>query len=255
MKTKYVEGIKWIAGASFQLTKFLVRNPQAFPTTVDYFIHWSKEVKRSLGKVTNLEEEKKEFEILLSRHKDRFDSTQNLDRLETWKIENDNRWVTLYTLVRLLQPDIVVETGVAAGESTGHILQAMKDNGKGELYSIDLPNQFYIHQGIFHAEYNPSGRLPGYLVPKILKDRWNLILGDTYKELPKLLDNLGQINIFLHDSEHTYKTMMFEYKEAWPHIKQGGYLITDDEPWNKAFKEFSQSKGIAIYGQGYLRKI
>jgi len=46
----------------------------------------------------------------------------------------------LYVIVRLLKPEKVVETGVAAGVSSAFILEAMDDNGIGTLYSIDLPN-------------------------------------------------------------------------------------------------------------------
>ncbi len=48
----------------------------------------------------------------------------------------------LYTLVRMQKPENIIETGVASGRSSMAILSALKDNKKGRLYSIDLP-QFY----------------------------------------------------------------------------------------------------------------
>ena len=47
---------------------------------------------------------------------------------------------TIYLLVRSLKPETVVETGVCYGASSAYILQALKDNGRGVLYSIDLGN-------------------------------------------------------------------------------------------------------------------
>ena len=44
-----------------------------------------------------------------------------------------------YLLVRLIKPKCIVETGVSAGVSSAYILQALQDNEKGMLYSIDLP--------------------------------------------------------------------------------------------------------------------
>lgn len=44
---------------------------------------------------------------------------------------------SLYLLMRLLKPASVMETGVAAGVSSCFILQAMQDNNKGHLYSIE----------------------------------------------------------------------------------------------------------------------
>jgi hypothetical protein len=46
----------------------------------------------------------------------------------------------VYVCVRILKPDIMVETGVASGSSSAYILHAMDLNRKGFLYSIDLPN-------------------------------------------------------------------------------------------------------------------
>lgn len=156
----------------------------------------------------------------------------------------------LYLLVRKYKPDIFVETGVATGVSTAYILCAMKDNGKGHLYSIDLPaklanadsnqlNKKQIYQladGQIHHDYEV-----GYFVPEYLKNSWTLVLGDARQELPQLLDKLGKVDIFLHDSLHTYDHMMFEYQTAYPNIREGGLLLSDDVVWNRAFYDFCKS--------------
>lgn len=43
----------------------------------------------------------------------------------------------LYALCKIIQPEIIVETGVAYGLSSLYILQALHENEKGMLYSID----------------------------------------------------------------------------------------------------------------------
>src|SRR4051794_1951743 len=98
---------------------------------------------------------------------------------------------TIYLLVRSLKPEVVVETGVCYGASSAYILQALKDNGRGELYSIDLGN-------------SPDEPPNDYFVPRPLRDRWHLIIGDSKDELPQLLERLGRIDLFHHDSLHTY---------------------------------------------------
>ncbi len=40
---------------------------------------------------------------------------------------------SLYFLVRLIKPRVVVETGVASGAYSVHILRALEDNGEGKL--------------------------------------------------------------------------------------------------------------------------
>ena len=44
-----------------------------------------------------------------------------------------------YVMLRMLKPDIVVETGVFSGVSSSFILKALGDNNTGMLYSVDHP--------------------------------------------------------------------------------------------------------------------
>jgi predicted O-methyltransferase YrrM len=143
-------------------------------------------------------------------------------------------------------PKIVVETGVASGVSSFLILNAIKLNKIGTLYSIDLPDRNII-----------GNKEVGFVVPKELRNNWKLILGDSKIELPKLLKELKQIDIFFHDSLHTYDHMMFEFKTAWPHIKEKGILISDDIYWNNAFFDFAEKikqKYIKFNGIGIIIK-
>lgn len=133
----------------------------------------------------------------------------------------------LYIVVRLLKPDIVVETGVERGITSCFILQAEEDNKQGELYSIDLPptgrrlTDYLVYR-------LPEGKQSGWIIPANLRHRWHLILGDAKEKLPFLLKQLGKIDIFLHDSLHTVEHQKWEYETAWPYIKEGGILLSDD---------------------------
>lgn len=152
----------------------------------------------------------------------------------------------LYLLVRKFQPETIVETGVARGISSAYILQAMQDNGKGHLYSIDLPARnaaveedaerktyrYTLSDGQTHKHYDV-----GHTIPDYLRDRWTLILDDAKQALPKLLADLEAIDVFYHDSLHTYEHMKFEFETAWPYIREGGLLLSDDVLWNHAFHE------------------
>lgn len=137
----------------------------------------------------------------------------------------------LYVLMRASHPEIVVETGVANGISSSFILKALDQNARGRLYSIDL----HYREGVSV----PLGKHLGWVIPEELRQRWNLILGESTKALPKLLSKLGSIDVFLHDSRHTYKTMMKEYSIVWPHLKDGGLLLSDDVICNDAFLDFA----------------
>ena len=147
-----------------------------------------------------------------------------------YSLENFSN-IFLYMLCKIIKPDVVVETGVAYGTSSSYILQALCENNRGKLYSID---------SVFRPWESKS--MIGSAIPyDDLRSRWQLILGPTSNTLNKLLNTLGKVDIFFHDSLHTFKNMMFEFETAWPFIKKDGYLISDDILNNSAFHKFSIS--------------
>jgi predicted O-methyltransferase YrrM len=151
----------------------------------------------------------------------------------------------LYAVLRKLRPRIAVETGVANGFSTAFSLLALDKNGEGELHSIDLPREVgrdYEPGAFYEGEGRagiPAGSEPGWLIPPELKQRWTLILGKSQEELPPLLERLGEIDSFMHDSEHSYDCMWFEYNRAWPALRDGGVLVSDDVNSTEAFPRFA----------------
>ena len=150
--------------------------------------------------------------------------------------------VIYYALVRLVRPKVIVETGVSSGFSSRFLLLALERNGSGELHSIDLPNQDVEldSSGARQKDLLPAGKELAWLVPHHLRGRWQFHLGDAKELLPALLQSLGSIDIFIHDSLHTYEHMLFEFRCAWPYIMHDGYLPCDDTDWNPAFVEFAR---------------
>ena len=151
------------------------------------------------------------------------------------------KWI--WCCVRVFQPEVMVETGVSHGHSSRNILDAMHRNGKGRLYSIDLPNKDT------NPAYNFKGHSTetGWAVPIELRTRWELILGDARIELPALLKRLETIDIFFHDSDHSYDHMLFEFECALPHLKSHGILLSDDVDKNEAFAHFTQNHGLSMH--------
>ena len=121
----------------------------------------------------------------------------------------------LYLLVRAARPSVVVETGVLYGASSANILAALARNGGGELHSIDLGCP-------------PGEPSHDFLVPPELTSRWTYIRGNVREELPPLLARLGTIDMFNHDSLHTFENMTWEYERAFDHLVPGGVLSSHD---------------------------
>jgi predicted O-methyltransferase YrrM len=157
--------------------------------------------------------------------------------------------VYLYAVLRRIRPEVMVETGVANGFSTAFSLLALQANGAGHLHSIDLPREIgrEYEPGTFYEGEGragiPSGSEPGWLIPPDLKERWTLILGRSQEELPLLLERLGTIDAFMHDSEHSFDCMWFEFNAAWPALRPGGVLVSDDVNSTEAFGRFAAQEG------------
>ena len=69
-------------------------------------------------------------------------------------------------------------------------------------------------------------------------------MGKAEELLPPLLEELGAIDLFLHDSLHTYEHMLFEFRTAWPHLNSGGLLLAHDVGQNTSFFHFIKGENI-----------
>ena len=187
----------------------------------------------STAKLENLKNEVRHLQSQLRAFFEKLENEPFPSKRKPYPIEyslNDFSGIFMYVLCRLLKPEKVLETGIAYGNSSSFILQALNENKKGQLYSID-----YVFRPWETRE------AIGSAIPSELRDRWHLIFGPTNKKLKKTLKDLGEIDIFFHDSLHTYKNMMFEFNAAWQHIKKGGFLLSDDINDNSAFYQFCSS--------------
>ena len=73
-----------------------------------------------------------------------------------------------------------------------------------------------------------------------LRDRWILYRGASARVLPGLLEELETVDLFVHDSLHTYRNMRREFEAVWPRLRAGGALLADDVERNRAFGELQQ---------------
>jgi hypothetical protein len=133
----------------------------------------------------------------------------------------------LWVLVRHLQPNNVVETGVARGISSAFILDAMERNANGHLWSADLP-----------PIGNSWSRLVGSAVAAEHRHRWTYTRGASRRVLPRILSQVTP-DIFVHDGLHTMENMSWEYATAWERLPSQGLLVSDDIDDSRAWEEFS----------------
>lgn len=169
--------------------------------------------------------------------------------------------VTLYTMVRVLRPAVVVETGGTPGKSTAFILRAMECNQFGHLFTIDLPpptvdSNSLVQRDLYH-ELRPAAAGSNWVVPDSPRHRHTLLLGRSMDILPSLLGDLKQVDVFFHDSDHSYENMTREFETAWPKVKPSGLLVSDDVLANSSFFDFCRSQALSfahVFNLGVARR-
>jgi predicted O-methyltransferase YrrM len=104
----------------------------------------------------------------------------------------------------------------------------------------------------------PPGLGVGWIVPSPLKYRQQLILGPSRKTLAPTLENLKSIDIYIHDGGHAYSNMMMEFETAYPYLRKGGVLISDDivvhTAWPDFLKQHPNDPNFIVGNYGILIK-
>jgi predicted O-methyltransferase YrrM len=137
--------------------------------------------------------------------------------------DTNSRTLTLLKLlIKDRRPNTVVETGVANGASTRQILTSFKEFNlvDSKLYSIDVDNRV----GTPDLLSNPQ---------------FNLVIINSESSFLNAMKEIKSVDLFYHDSNHSYRNQMLEYEIAWEILNpRNGILISDDINWSNAFLDF-----------------
>src|SRR5438552_17369941 len=108
---------------------------------------------------------------------------------------------TLYGLTRWLRPAASVESGGFIGMSSAFSLKALADEklATARLYSIE-----------WSEECEHGALIPDNLRPQFMPLRGKVEDFLKRDELPSSMD------MFLHDSSHSYRHMLWEFQQFWP---------------------------------------
>lgn len=152
-----------------------------------------------------------------------------------WQVSYDELR-SIYAAVKLMHPKVMIETGVGPGTTSTAILTALRDVG-GKLVSFDLGEKFGEDEQI------PVGEV----VPRDLKGNWNLVFGDSSKTLPEEINKIAPVDIFFHDSDHTYEHVTFELETFYKHASERFLIIIDNFNWSNAPYDFCSKYGLTLY--------
>lgn len=126
-----------------------------------------------------------------------------------------------YALVRVLRPDHVVETGTDKGHGSVVLAAALLRNGRGRLTTIDIhPDSGYLISGPYAK----------------VADR---IVGDSIAAL----GDVRGVDIFLHDSLHTFGHEAAELAAVGPRLTSNALVLSDNAHATDALMRWAEQSG------------
>jgi predicted O-methyltransferase YrrM len=134
----------------------------------------------------------------------------------------------LYFFTRFLRAQTIVETGVAAGYSSLAILEAIRKNGYGRLYSSDFP--------YFRLE-KPEQYI-GLVVDDDLKKDWTLLIEGDKENIPAILNSVDHIDLFHYDSDKSCAGRGWTMSKIEPYLGSKSIIIMDDIQDNDYFQSY-----------------
>jgi hypothetical protein len=130
-----------------------------------------------------------------------------------------------YALTRLLQPALVIETGVHDGLGSLLLLRALERNGgEGRLVAFDI---------------NPAAGWMAGTHP-----RYELRIEPAVDGLPIVLAGSPPVGLFIHDSLHSYDNERGELELGAARLAAAGVLVTDNAHGTRALADVCARHGF-----------
>ena len=143
----------------------------------------------------------------------------------------------LYAYILTRKPITVIETGVANGITTNAIMKALEQTG-GTLHSFDIDART---QNVYTGTGN-----------------WNFhhLKGNLEKSFEAQILEIGDVELWIHDSNHGYLWQSFEYQLASRVLTADGILVSDDidssTAWGLASRDFLEPSSAIFDNRKFL---
>ncbi len=154
-----------------------------------------------------------------------------------WAVEIEAGTI-LYSLVRAVKPEKIIEIGSGMGYSTLFIAQALSDNRK-KINSkknnlVNATSEYQLKSSkkghVWSIEVNKTSLdIASKNINKAsLRSYVSFILGASTDTLPILLDKINEVNFLFIDGDHSYKQCQDELNLCIPYISSSGYVVIHD---------------------------
>lgn len=115
----------------------------------------------------------------------------------------------IYSFVRMLKPDMVLETGTHIGVSSTYIAQALEDNNRGTIATFEIIPQHFNSAAALFNEQGLSHRIQSFLMDAQQFDASGI-----------------NIDFLFLDSEPQLR--FDEFLKFYPNVRPGGFILIHD---------------------------
>lgn len=139
-------------------------------------------------------------------------------------IEKIGRRIAWYAIVRAVKPKVLVETGTDKGLGSLVLAEAVRKNGFGKVFTIDI---------------NPDS---GQFLDDKYDDVLKRLIGDSLQRLLTIKD----IDVFIHDSNHSEKHESNELNLILDRLAKSAIVLTDNAHASDALSEWCRENEFAF---------
>lgn len=145
-------------------------------------------------------------------------SKEIMSRID-FKLGGGGAYHLLYFLTRKYSLSNIIETGVASGFTSAAILEALRKNKNGLLFSSDYP----------YPKIPNCEKYIGILVNEELRKNWLLhIEGDEFNLNKIPINWVGKVDLFHYDSSKWFRDKKRTLKIISKYLSKNAFIVFDD---------------------------
>jgi len=122
-----------------------------------------------------------------------------------------------YAIVRATKPNVIVETGTEKGLGSLVLAEALLRNNRGRLVTIDIEP----HSGL------------------LIGGEWARVIEQVIGDSLVALNNIDNIDLFIHDSDHSADHEFRELESLVSHLSADGTVLSDNSHVTSMLAEWS----------------
>lgn len=129
----------------------------------------------------------------------------------------------LFSLVRALEPQAVIELGTCTGLSAAYLSAALRLNGKGKLVTIEGAPALAV-------------RARETIATLGLSERVEVRCGSFADQLPVVCHDLGKVDLLFNDGHHLEEPTVAYFEMVLPYLADNAVVVLDDISWSRGMR-------------------